>query len=76
MVATRFTHEATMPDRKQEFKAQLERNGLSIADWARARDYNVRTVYAVLNGQVKARRGIGHRIAVDAGLKQRTPKVA
>jgi gp16 family phage-associated protein len=65
-----------MPDRVQEFKAVLRRDGLSIADWAREREYNVRTVYAVLRGELKASRGISHKIAVDAGVKAMPPKAA
>ncbi len=65
-----------MTDRRQKFKTNLEQQGVSIAEWARKREYNVRTVYAVLSGQVKGRRGVGHRIAVEAGLKDPAPKVA
>ena len=65
-----------MPDSKQEFKARLERNGQTIADWARSRNYSVRTVYSVLNGERKASRGVGHEIAVAAGIKPRPRKTA
>jgi gp16 family phage-associated protein len=52
-----------------QVKAKFEAEGVSIAEWARARGYKLRTVYAVLNGRRKCTRGIGHRIAVDLGLK-------
>lgn len=76
MNVPRLTESATMTERTQEFKALLEQNGLSIADWARKRGYNVRTVYAVLNGQMKAKRGVSHKIAVDAGVKEPPAKLA
>ncbi len=65
-----------MADDASDFKALLEENGLSIADWARKNGFNVRTVYAVLNGELKAKRGIGHKIAVAAGIKKQPHKAA
>lgn len=65
-----------MADDASDFKALLEENGLSIADWARKNGFNVRTVYAVLNGELKAKRGIGHKIAVAAGIKKQPYKAA
>ena len=53
-----------------EIKASFEAEGVSIREWARSRGYNPRTVYAVLNGELKARRGVSHRITVDLGLKR------
>ncbi len=76
MMAPYCHHGFIMTDAASNFKSYLADNGLSIADWARERGYNVRTVYAVLNGELKARRGIGHKIAVDAGLKGRLQKAA
>ncbi len=52
-----------------QVKARFAAEGVSIAEWARARGYNLRTVYSVLNGRRKCNRGIGHKIAVDLGLK-------
>lgn len=65
-----------MADTTDNFKTWLEENGLSIADWARTNGFNVRTVYAVLNGELKAKRGIGHKIAVAAGIKKQPRKAA
>jgi gp16 family phage-associated protein len=61
-----------------QVKAKFEAEGVSIAEWARARGYKLRTVYAVLSGRRKSQRGISHRIAVDLGLKSRpkTPQFA
>lgn len=58
-----------MTDRVKTFKGQLEQQGISLVDWAHLHGFNVRTVHAVLSGQLKAKRGVSHRIAVAAGLK-------
>ena len=65
-----------MTDTPDNFKTRLEESGLSIADWARKNGFNVRTVYAVLNGELKAKRGIGHKMAVAAGIKKQPRKAA
>jgi gp16 family phage-associated protein len=57
-----------------EVKARFEAEGLSIREWAAKRGYKWRIVYAVLNGEVKCRRGTSHKIAVELGLKAE-PKV-
>ncbi|QBK06423.1 DNA-binding protein [Hylemonella gracilis] len=43
--------------------------GISIADWARERQFNVRLVYAVLRGERKCLRGESFRIAQELGMK-------
>lgn len=53
----------------EEVKSEFAAEGVSIKDWAKARGYNPRTVYAVLYGQTKNTRGITHEIAVALGLK-------
>lgn len=60
----------------ESFRQTLEAHGVSIADWARQNSFNVRTVYAVLRGELKAKRGVGHKIAVAAGLKPQPRKAA
>jgi len=65
-----------MPIDVSSFKAGLEEQGVSIANWAKSNGFNVRTVYAVLQGQIKGKRGIGHKIAVAAGLKAKPKKAA
>lgn len=52
-------------------KAKFEADGISIRDWAHRHSFNPRTVYAVVNGQIKGKRGISHRIAIELGLKVR-----
>lgn len=59
----------------KDVKAQLQAEGLTITEWARARGYKLRTVYAVLNGRRKCHSGIGHRIAVELGLKVEPKKL-
>ncbi|MFZ7089841.1 hypothetical protein [Primorskyibacter sp. 2E233] len=51
-------------------RRQFEAEGISIADWAKLRGYNPRTVYAVMQGALACKRGISHQIAVDLGLKK------
>lgn len=64
-----------MTDKRALVKARLEEHGVSVADWSRENGFNVRTVYAVLHGELKAKRGVSHRIAVALGLKEK-PRTA
>lgn len=50
-------------------KARFAAEGVSISEWARARGFNVVTVYRVLSGRSKALRGESHHIAVALGIK-------
>ena len=45
-------------------------DGVSVAEWARARGFSLPLVYAVLRGRNQATRGESHRIAVALGLKK------
>lgn len=47
----------------------LDRAGQSIADFARENDLDEPTVYQVLSGRKKGRRGEAHRAAVALGIK-------
>lgn len=47
----------------------MDARGISLAEWARQNGYKVRTVRAVVNGELKARRGTSHKIAVALGIK-------
>lgn len=51
-------------------RKRLERQGISIKDWAEQHELNPSTVYAVLNGQKKCLRGEAHRAAVLLGIKK------
>lgn len=53
-----------------QVKKDFIRQGMSIANWAKERGYNVHTVYSVIEGKLKGRYGTAHRIAVDLGLKE------
>ena len=61
-------------ERIEQVRQQFEAEGLSIKEWAEKRGYSPRTVYAVLQGALRCRRGISHKIAVDLGLKPRPVK--
>ncbi|MCO5065667.1 MAG: hypothetical protein M9924_14810 [Rhizobiaceae bacterium] len=50
----------------------MEENGISLAEWARIHGFNIRTVRAVVRGELRATRGKGHRIAVALGLKAKS----
>ncbi|WII93154.1 DNA-binding protein [Kingella negevensis] len=52
-----------------ELKKSLEKQGKTLADWARENNYTPRDVYLVVGGQNKARYGREHEIAVKLGLK-------
>jgi gp16 family phage-associated protein len=55
---------------REQVTQEFEFRGESIAEWARKRSYKPGTVYAVLYGKVKAKRGLGYKIAVELGLKE------
>jgi gp16 family phage-associated protein len=52
-----------------QVKARFEAEGISVAEWARARGLNLKLVYKVLDGSVRGTRGQAHKIAVELGLK-------
>lgn len=54
---------------KNQVKSEFALRGETISGWAERNGYSKRTVYAVLNGQVKGTRGITHEIAVKLGMK-------
>lgn len=58
-----------MAERLADVKMRFEAEGVSAREWAIANGFNPRTVYAVLNGTLKCRRGVSHRIAVALGIK-------
>lgn len=53
-----------------EARAELQRQGISISEWAVANGFSVPIVFEVLRGQRKCIRGQSHRIAVALGLKE------
>ena len=62
---------AALPGIRQSF----EDAGVSVSEWAAQHGFRRESVYAVLSGRSKARRGEAHRIAVALGLKS-VPKVS
>jgi len=54
-----------------EIRKKFDLEGKPISAWADEHGYRRFDVYRVLSGVSKAKRGIGHRIAVDLGLKAR-----
>ena len=53
----------------EEVRKKFDLEGKPISEWAVAHGYRNFDVYRVLSGVSKAKRGIGHRIAVELGLK-------
>lgn len=53
----------------EEARAQLEARGESVAAFARRNQLNARSVYGVLYGDNKGRRGAAHKAAVALGVK-------
>lgn len=47
----------------------FETNGVSVAEWARAKGFSVTLVYQILEGRRKCLRGQSHKIAVALGIK-------
>jgi gp16 family phage-associated protein len=53
-----------------QVRAEFDRKGLSVAEWARRHDVSRSLVYEILSGRRTAfRRGDTHRVAVLLGLK-------
>ena len=52
-----------------KLKENFEREGKTLAQWARENGYQPRDVWLVVGGQRKGRYGKGHEIAVKLGLK-------
>jgi len=58
-----------MPRKPEEIRAELARNGLSLAAWARSHGFSESLTYRVMRGK-PATLGQSHRIAVALGLKE------
>lgn len=59
-------HAPLTPDQARE---NLDRMGMSIAEFCREHDLNKNLVSDLLNGRKKGRRGEAHRAAVLLGIK-------
>ena len=53
----------------KQARAEFDRKGLSIAEWARTHKLGRSLVYEVLAGRKKCYRGASHRAAVLLGMK-------
>lgn len=54
----------------EEARAELQRKGVSITQWAVANGYSTNLVFEVLGGRKKCLRGQSHEIAVALGIKE------
>lgn len=52
-----------------EVKTQLMERGVTLKDWAKGNGYAYDTVSCVVRGVHRATYGVGHRIAVQLGMK-------
>jgi gp16 family phage-associated protein len=53
----------------EQARADLDRRGVSIAEFSRKYGLNKNLVSDLLNGRIKGRRGEAHRAAVLLGIK-------
>lgn len=53
----------------EQARADLEKRGVSIAEFSRKHGLNKNLVSDLLNGRLKGRRGEAHRAAVLLGIK-------
>lgn len=54
---------------REEARRELDRKGMSVADWCRTHQVNLFSTYQFLRGRNKGLRGESHRIAVLLGVK-------
>lgn len=55
-----------------EARAELQRQGVSISQWAISNGFSTNLVFEVLAGRKKCIRGQAHNIAVKLGIKDGT----
>jgi gp16 family phage-associated protein len=58
-----------MPHTSKDVRADFERKGIAISDWARENGVSAVSVHHLLSGRTVGRRGQAHRVAVLLGLK-------
>lgn len=59
-------------DRRQNIRDEFARRGVSIASWAKQKNFSAPLVYAVLEGRRKGVRGQCAQIAIALGLREGT----
>lgn len=60
-------------ERRRQIREEFVRRGVSIAAWARKKNFNVGLVYAVIEGRRQGVRGESAQIAMALGLRGGTP---
>ena len=55
---------------REQARADIERRGISLAEWAREHGVNPKRVYDVISGRNIGKFGESHRIAVLLGLRE------
>lgn len=53
----------------EQVRADFERRGVNVTQWAREHGLTRQAVFAVLNGKTKGKRGDAHKAAVLLGIK-------
>lgn len=53
----------------EQARAEFDRKGIAVAQWAEQNGFSRSLVYGVLNGTKKCFRGDSHKIAVLLGMK-------
>lgn len=57
------------PKTGEEVRAEFQRKGMSVSDWAAEHGFGRSLVYEVLTGERKCHRGQSHKVAVLLGMK-------
>ncbi len=68
-LTTKAPTEGMVPAKFLSATDYFHKMGIPIAEWARARHFNVRLVYSVVRGERKCLRGESYQIAKELGMK-------
>lgn len=60
----------------EQAREKMNKEGVTIADWARSHCVDQNITYRVLDGRLKGRSGEAHRVAVLLGIKDGVISVA
>lgn len=52
-----------------EAREWLDRHGVTVTDWARAKGFDPAVVFALLSGRTRGRRGMAYQAAVALGIR-------
>lgn len=53
----------------EQVKADFEKRGINVTQWARERGVSRQAVFDIMNGKNKGKRGNAHKAAVLLGIK-------